>query len=60
MLERSSLFTELARLCGEVDFSAVIHTARRSKDFFQANNIHLLDRLEAYRKPLGVDYKGRL
>ena len=38
MLERSSFFTEGARLCGEewifqLD-NATIHTARRSKDFF--------------------------
>ena len=47
MLERSSLSTEEARLCG-IDWvfqrdNAVILTARRSKDCFQVRNTGLLD-----------------
>ena len=65
MLERSSLFTEEARLCGEDCFyqqdNATIHTARRLKDFFQANNIRfflssiVFTGLEPYRERLGID-----
>lgn len=46
-LEESSCFTEEARLSGKEwifqQDNAAIHTARRSKIFFQANNIRLLD-----------------
>ena len=45
MLERSSLFTEGSRLCGEnwifQQDNAAIHIARKSKDFIQAHSIHL-------------------
>ena len=47
MLERSSLFNEGARLCGEdwifQQDIAAIQTARESMDFFQVSNICLLD-----------------
>ena len=47
MLVRSSLFAEKASLCGEdwicQQDNTAIHTARRSKDFSQANGIRLLD-----------------
>ena len=43
MLKRSSLFTEGARLCGEdwifQQDNAAIHTTRRSKNIFWANDI---------------------
>ena len=46
MLERSLLFTEGARLCGEdwifQQNNATIHTSCNSKDFSQANHIRLL------------------
>ena len=49
MLERSSLFTERARFCGEdlifQQDNAAINTARRPKYFFQADDIRILDHL---------------
>ena len=47
MLERASLLTEGPRLCGNdwifQQDNAAIHNARRTKDFFMANNVILLD-----------------
>ena len=70
MLERSSLFADYFRLCAErwifQQDNVAIHTARSSNDFFQPNNICLLDTsivftgIEPYRQPLGMDSKGRL
>ena len=56
MLERLSLFTEGARLCGEdwgffQQENAAIHITRRSKDFFKADNIRFLDHPQ--RLPIG-------
>ncbi len=47
MLQRASLLTEGPRLCGN-DWvfqhdSAAVHNARLTKDFFQENNVALLD-----------------
>uniref|UniRef100_A0A3P8NTM7 Tc1-like transposase DDE domain-containing protein n=1 Tax=Astatotilapia calliptera TaxID=8154 RepID=A0A3P8NTM7_ASTCA len=47
MLQRASLMTEGHHLCGNdcifQQDNATVHTARRTRDFFQENNIKLLD-----------------
>uniref|UniRef100_A0A3Q0QWA4 Tc1-like transposase DDE domain-containing protein n=1 Tax=Amphilophus citrinellus TaxID=61819 RepID=A0A3Q0QWA4_AMPCI len=47
MLQRASLMTEGPRLCGNdwvfQQDNAAVHSARLTKDFFQENNITLLD-----------------
>uniref|UniRef100_A0A3Q4I3X5 Tc1-like transposase DDE domain-containing protein n=1 Tax=Neolamprologus brichardi TaxID=32507 RepID=A0A3Q4I3X5_NEOBR len=47
MLQRASLMTQGPHLCGNdwvfQQDNATVHNARRTKDFFQENNITLLD-----------------
>lgn len=47
MLQRASLLTEGPHLCGDdwvfQQDNAAIHTARRTKEFFQNHNVALLD-----------------